>query len=216
LVLDDFGTGYSSLGYLRNAPFDKIKIDQSFVRGAASVKSRNAALIRAIVTLAESLKMETVAEGVETHDDLALVRELGVAQVQGYIFGRPTDSVGAARLATARSVEADGHQYIRQPRQLLMRRAITAVHGQVREVRLRNISPCGALVECPIPVVPGARMTMDIVGVGPVSGMVRWASKDRFGLQFDHEFDLASLAPKPLRGNEVTMLKPPYVGQVVV
>ena len=89
LALDDFGTGYSSLGYLKKAPFDKIKIDQSFVRGAASTTKRNGAIIRAIVTLAESLDMDTTAEGVETHDDLYLIRELGVSQVQGYIFGKP-------------------------------------------------------------------------------------------------------------------------------
>ena len=89
LALDDFGTGYSSLGYLKKAPFDKIKIDQSFVRGAASTTNRNSAIIRAIVTLAETLGMDTTAEGVETHDDLHLIRELGVSQVQGYIFGRP-------------------------------------------------------------------------------------------------------------------------------
>ena len=70
LALDDFGTGYSSLGYLKKAPFDKIKIDQSFVRGAAKSASRNAAIIRAIVTLAESLGMDTTAEGAETHDEL--------------------------------------------------------------------------------------------------------------------------------------------------
>ena len=70
LALDDFGTGYSSLGYLKKAPFDKIKIDQSFVRGAAKSGSRNAAIIRAIVTLAESLGMDTTAEGAETHDEL--------------------------------------------------------------------------------------------------------------------------------------------------
>jgi predicted signal transduction protein with EAL and GGDEF domain len=213
LVLDDFGTGYSSLGYLRHAPFDKIKIDQSFVRGAASVSSRNAALIRAIVTLAESLQMDTVAEGVETHDDLALIRELGVAQVQGYIFGRPTDGEGAARLAKETAVEADGHQFVRQPRQRLMRRAITAINGQVKEVRLRNISSTGALVECPIPVTPGAQIALDIVGVGPVGGVVRWASKDRFGLQFDGEFDLARLAPKPIKRNDVAILRPWYVDQ---
>src|SRR4029079_3263116 len=81
LALDDFGTGYSSLGYLKKAPFDKIKIDQSFVRGAASTSAtnRNAAIIRAIVTLAETLGMDTCAEGVETHDDLQLIRELGVS-----------------------------------------------------------------------------------------------------------------------------------------
>ncbi len=89
LALDDFGTGYSSLGYLKKAPFDKIKIDQSFVRGAASTTQRNAAIIRAIVSLADTLGMDTCAEGVETHDDLQLIRDLGVSMVQGYIFGRP-------------------------------------------------------------------------------------------------------------------------------
>jgi len=212
LALDDFGTGYSSLGYLRHAPFDKIKIDQSFVRGAANVENRNSAIIRAIVTLAESLKMDTVAEGVETHDDLALIRELGVSQVQGFIFGRPTDRAGALKMAQATSVEADGHQCTRQPRQRLMRRAIAGIQGQAREVRLRNISISGALVECPVAMAPGDRLAMDIVGVGPVSGVVRWSQKDRFGLQFDSEFDLATLAPRSLR-NDAPVLKPRYVDQ---
>ena len=70
LALDDFGTGYSSLGYLKKAPFDKIKIDQSFVRGATLAGSRNGAIISAIVSLAESLGMETTAEGVETLDEI--------------------------------------------------------------------------------------------------------------------------------------------------
>ncbi len=101
LALDDFGTGYSSLGYLKNAPFDKIKIDQSFVRGAASTTKRNGAIIRAIVTLAESLDMDTTAEGVETHDDLFLIRELGVSQVQGYIFGKPMPGIEAREMANS-------------------------------------------------------------------------------------------------------------------
>jgi diguanylate cyclase (GGDEF)-like protein len=106
LALGDFGTGYSSLGYLKKAPFDKIKIDQSFVRGAASPTSRNSAIIRAIVSLADSLEMETCAEGVETHDDLALIRELGCSHVQGYIFGRPVEAKDARELANRARVEA--------------------------------------------------------------------------------------------------------------
>ena len=75
LALDDFGTGYSSLSYLRHAPFDKIKIDRSFVRGAAEKGNNNPAIIKAIVSLAEALNMETVAEGVEAMDELELVTE---------------------------------------------------------------------------------------------------------------------------------------------
>ena len=213
LALDDFGTGYSSLGYLKKAPFDKIKIDQSFVRGAASRSNRNAAIIRAIVTLAESLNMDTVAEGVETHDDLQLIRDLGVSQIQGFIFGRPASLKDASELARTLAVEAEGHQCVREPRQRLMRRALIAVDGEVVDVRLRNISAMGTLVECPRPVTPGRTLTIDIVGVGPVSGMVRWAQRNRFGVQFDKQFDLARLAPSQKRQNDVTMLKPWYVDQ---
>jgi hypothetical protein len=215
LALDDFGTGYSSLGYLKKAPFDKIKIDQSFVRGAASRSNRNAAIIRAIVTLAESLGMDTVAEGVETHDDLQLMRDLGVSQVQGFIFGRPAALEDATDLARAKSVEADGHQCLREPRQRLMRRALVAIDGNVTEVRLRNISAMGTLVECAQAVTPGRPMTIDIVGVGPVTGIVRWAQRNRFGVRFDEQFDLGRLAPRQGKRNDVTMLKPWYVDHAV-
>ena len=213
LALDDFGTGYSSLGYLKKAPFDKIKIDQSFVRGAASSTNRSGALIRAIVTLAETLGMDTCAEGVETHDDLELIRSLGVSMVQGYIFGRPSDAKTAYELANAAVVEPEGFQCTRETRHRLMRRAITAIDGTPLEVRLGNISSMGALVECPVAVSPGQHMTIDIVGVGPVSAVVRWAQSGKFGVQFDEAFDLTRLAPKREKLNEVTMLTPWYVDQ---
>ena len=208
LALDDFGTGYSSLGYLKKAPFDKIKIDQSFVRGAASRDNRNSAIIRAIVTLAESLGMDTTAEGVETHDDLQLIRELGVSQVQGFIFGRPADGAAARELASKLNVEADGFACVREPRQSLMRRAITAINGDMVEIRLRNISAMGALVECNTPVAPGTQLTIDIVGVGPVVGTVRWAQANRFGMKFDDTFELTRLAPRKEKLSEPVMLSP--------
>ena len=211
LALDDFGTGYSSLGYLKKAPFDKIKIDQSFVRGAASPTSRNSAIIRAIVSLAESLEMETCAEGVETHDDLALIRELGCSHVQGYIFGKPAAAADARELANRARVEAAGFQCLREPRHRLMRRAIAMIDGFEEEVRLCNISITGALVECRRPVAPSTHITMNIVGVGPASGTVKWASNGKFGMQFDREFELARLAPKKQKLNDVTMLTPWYV-----
>jgi len=202
LALDDFGTGYSSLGYLKKAPFDKIKIDQSFVRGAASTVNRNAAIIRAIVTLAETLGMDTCAEGVETHDDLQLIRELGVSMVQGYIFGRPADNETARELANKVTLEADGYKCIREPRHRLMRRAITCIDGETVEVKLQNISSMGALVDCPIAVAPGDTIVIDIVGVGPVQGLVRWAQSGKFGLQFGDLFDLGRLAAKKERRTE--------------
>ena len=187
LALDDFGTGYSSLGYLKKAPFDKIKIDQSFVRGAASTSAtnRNAAIIRAIVTLAETLGMDTCAEGVETHDDLQLIRELGVSMVQGYIFGRPERRRDRPRSSpTASPSKPTAIQCIREPRHRLMRRAVSCIDGETIEVKLRNISSMGALVECPASVSPATELTIDIVGVGPVRGIVRWAQAGKFGVQF--------------------------------
>ena len=213
LALDDFGTGYSSLGYLKKAPFDKIKIDQSFVRGAASTTKRNGAIIRAIVSLAESLDMDTTAEGVETHDDLYLIRELGVSQVQGYIFGKPMPCEEARVMANASRIEAEGYQCIREPRHRLMRRAIASINGRPAEIRLRNISAMGALVECAESVAPGQTMTIDIVGVGPVVGTVKWSQSGKFGVQFTEHFDLARLATKRPNANEVTMLQPWYVSE---
>jgi diguanylate cyclase (GGDEF)-like protein len=213
LALDDFGTGYSSLGYLKKAPFDKIKIDQSFVRGAASTTTtnRNAAIIRAIVTLAETLDMDTCAEGVETHDDLQLIRELGVSMVQGYIFGRPGDAESARELANSVTVEADGYQCVREPRHRLMRRAVAWIDEERVEVKLRNISSMGAFVESHVAVSPGQLLTIDVIGVGPVQGLVRWAQAGKFGVQFNEQFDLARLAPKKEKQNDVTMLTPWYV-----
>jgi diguanylate cyclase (GGDEF)-like protein len=211
LSLDDFGTGYSSLGYLKKAPFDKIKIDQSFVRGASSATNRNAAIIRAIVTLAETLGMDTCAEGVETHDDLQLIRELGVSMVQGYIFGKPSEAEIARELANSVTVEADGFACSREPRHRLMRRAMTCIDGVMVEAKLRNISSMGALVECPVPVSPETNLAIDIVGVGPVRAIVRWSQPGKFGVQFGQHFDLARLAPKKEMRNQVTMLRPWYV-----
>ena len=211
LALDDFGTGYSSLGYLKKAPFDKIKIDQSFVRGAAAPSSRNTAIIRAIVSLAESLEMETCAEGVETHDDLALIRELGCSHVQGYIFGRPAAADQARALANRSRVEAAGFQCMREPRHRLMRRATAMIGGFEEEIRLRNISVTGALIECRRPLTPDTQLRINIVGVGPVTGIVKWAGNGKAGIQFDHEFELSRLAPKKEKVNEVTMLRPWYI-----
>jgi hypothetical protein len=69
----------------------------------------------------------------------------------------------------------------------------------------------GALVECGVAVSPGTELTIDIVGVGPVRALVRWAQSGKFGVQFEREFDLARLAPKQEKRNETSILKPWYV-----
>jgi diguanylate cyclase (GGDEF)-like protein len=88
ISMDDFGTGYSSLSYLRAFPFDKIKIDRSFVRDVAD-KGEARAIVRAIAGLGASLGMRTTAEGVESGEQLARLRAEGCTDAQGYLFGRP-------------------------------------------------------------------------------------------------------------------------------
>jgi EAL domain-containing protein (putative c-di-GMP-specific phosphodiesterase class I) len=88
IVLDDFGTGYSSFGYLRLFPFDKIKIDRSFVAELSS-RAECAAIVCAITGLARSLDIVTTAEGVETQDQFDLLRAAGCTEAQGFLFSRP-------------------------------------------------------------------------------------------------------------------------------
>ncbi len=105
LSLDDFGTGYSSLGYLSRTRFSSIKIDRSFVQAASQGTREAVAIIRAVVALANSLDLATIAEGVETAEELAMVRELGCSRVQGYFYGRPLP-VDEARAVAVRSRSA--------------------------------------------------------------------------------------------------------------
>jgi EAL domain-containing protein (putative c-di-GMP-specific phosphodiesterase class I) len=88
ICMDDFGTGYSSLSYLRSFPFDKIKIDRSFVSELGK-ENDCVAIIRAVTRLGSSLGMTTTAEGVETEQQLEILRAEGCVQVQGYLFSRP-------------------------------------------------------------------------------------------------------------------------------
>jgi diguanylate cyclase (GGDEF)-like protein/PAS domain S-box-containing protein len=88
ISMDDFGTGYSSLSYLRSFPFDKIKIDRSFVHELAT-REDSMAIVRAVTGLGKSLGISIVAEGVETNEQLGLLRTEGCTEVQGFLFSRP-------------------------------------------------------------------------------------------------------------------------------
>jgi len=100
IALDDFGTGYSSLSYLRAFPFDKIKIDQRFVR-EIDTSNENQAIVRAIISLARDLKMRVTAEGVENEQQAAVLAGLGCTEVQGFLYSRPVPASELEKKDTA-------------------------------------------------------------------------------------------------------------------
>jgi len=213
LALDDFGTGYSSLSYLQRVPFDKIKIDRSFVSGASDPASRNAALIRAMVGLASDLKMQTTAEGVETQDELQLIRNLGCSLVQGYFFGRPMPAEEARELAAKGAVDRPSAKFpAREPRIRIIRAALLHYQGQVKGARLRNISSGGALVECREELPMGAQVLLDFAAGGLIEAEIRWTQGTQFGVQFKENFDLRLLQPmKSVAKASATVAMPEYL-----
>jgi EAL domain-containing protein (putative c-di-GMP-specific phosphodiesterase class I) len=94
IAMDDFGTGYSSLSYLRSFPFDKIKIDRSFIQDL-SKGEEPVAIVQAVANLAKSLKMASTAEGVETQQQMDMLQSLGCTEMQGYLFSqaRPASEI---------------------------------------------------------------------------------------------------------------------------
>ena len=115
IVLDDFGTAYASMSYLRRFPFDGIKIDKSFVHGLHN-DSATLAIVETILSLAERLNLDVVAEGVETDRQLNLLRRLGCRLIQGYLVGRPLGRNAARSLLRQSLTVMDGNiRRVRQP-----------------------------------------------------------------------------------------------------
>ena len=102
IAMDDFGTGYSSLSYLNEFKFDKLKIDRSFVKRLGQAEDATM-IIRTIIGLAHNLGLSVVAEGVETREQLKILRDLECDQIQGYLIGRPMPFVGPTELITNRA-----------------------------------------------------------------------------------------------------------------
>jgi diguanylate cyclase (GGDEF)-like protein len=211
LALDNFGTGHSGLGHLRDTPLDKIKIDRSFVRGAASPGSRNGAIVRAIVVLAESLGMDTTAEGAETIEELSLIRRLGCSQVQGFIFARPMPAQEALALATESRPSAELVGFSRPPRHRLIRNGSLLWEGRILSVRLRNISAGGAMIECANPLEPGTPVELDLAEAGTLPAEVRWCRQGQVGLHFGEAFALGKLARTRRKSGAAKMVTPEYL-----
>jgi hypothetical protein len=181
------------------------------VRGAAEAGSRNAAIVRAIVVLAESLGMDTTAEGAETLEELALIRRLGCSQVQGFIFSKPIAAAEAASLAADSRASAEVVGFGRPPRHRLIRTGSLKIGDEAFPVRLRNISEGGAMIECDRPVPADSRVELDLDAAGLVAAEVRWCQRGQIGLKFDRRFPLGRLARSTRRGAAQKMLQPDYL-----
>jgi len=189
LALDDFGTGYSSLSYLQHAPFDKIKIDKSFIAEITQPDSRNAAIIASIVSLAKALKMDTTAEGIEAHDELHAMRKLGVNQIQGFIYAAAVshDEVTEHLLNGDWVIEPDGPSRYRPDRRTVLRR-VGLIHEDHRyEAMMRNLSRSGCLVEGLVDVPVGTPFVVDF-GEGQLAvAHVRRSAGSMQGLEFEQQ-----------------------------
>ena len=186
LTLDDFGTGYSSFAYLERAPFDKIKIDQRFVRSAMQSGSRSGAMIAAITTLAQTLGIDTIAEGVETMDELDLVRMHGCSHIQGSIYEEPLSAAKAkVRLESGLAVIANGPRSTRAPRQTVLRKVVLENDGEIYNGTIRNISSRGVMIEGLWNVPKGTVFQVILSESHSVTATSRWSEGGRLGGEFE-------------------------------
>jgi EAL domain-containing protein (putative c-di-GMP-specific phosphodiesterase class I) len=133
LALDDFGTGYSSLSYLRSAPFDKLKVDRSFVDSCTLKDQNSDKIIAAIIGLSEALGMEVTVEGVEAFDQLDVVKSKGARYIQGWIYSKAlTQDTIVERMKSGEfRIEPDGPDRHRGERRSVFRR-IGVIHDDHR------------------------------------------------------------------------------------
>ena len=164
LALDDFGTGYSSLSYLRSAPFDKIKVDKSFVDSCTAKDQNSAKIIAAIIGLSNALGMDTVVEGVEAFDQLELVRSKGAQLIQGWLYSRALrPEVVSERFASgAFRIVPDGPDKYRSERRTVFKR-IGVIHEDCRyDAVMRDLSRTGARIEGLVGVPAGTGLVLDL------------------------------------------------------
>ncbi len=189
LALDDFGTGYSSLSYLRSAPFDKIKVDKSFVDSCVQKDKNSAKIIAAIIGLANALNMETTVEGVEAFDQLEVVKRNGAKTVQGFIYSRPISEDVLLQLIEAGEfkIAPDGPQTYRPDRRSVFRRIGVIHEDYYYNAVMRNLSRSGAGIEGIVGVDVGTDLVLDLgEGQMVVCKAVR-SSDAEIGVEFETE-----------------------------
>jgi diguanylate cyclase (GGDEF)-like protein len=166
LALDDFGTGYSSLSYLRSAPFDKLKVDRSFVDSCTLKDENSDKIIAAIIGLSDALGMEVTVEGVEAFDQLELVKSKGAKLIQGWIYSKALrqEVIVARMLSGEFRIEPDGPEKHRSERRSVYRR-IGIIHDDHRyEALLRDLSKTGARIDGLVGVPVGTELVLDLTG----------------------------------------------------
>lgn len=187
LALDDFGTGFSSLSYLRSAPFDKIKVDRSFVDSCTQNDRNSLKIIAAIIGLAEALGMDVTVEGVEAFDQLELVCSKGAKYVQGWIYSKaiPLSELHERMQSGEFQILPTGPALYRPERRSVYRR-IGVIHEDHRyEAIVRDLSVNGARIEGLLGVGMDEELVLDL-GKGQlvVASVVR-ASEDDFAVAFE-------------------------------
>ncbi|HEY8602912.1 EAL domain-containing protein [Tsuneonella suprasediminis] len=187
LALDDFGTGYSSLSYLRSAPFDKLKVDKSFVDSCTMKDQNSAKIITAIIGLSKALGMETTVEGVEAFDQLEVVRQKGATLVQGWLYARAMpqavvlDHINSGEFR----IEPSGPDKHRPDRRAMFRR-IGLIHEDYRyEAVIRDLSATGAFIEGLVGVPVGTPLVLDLGAGQLVVCEVARSEGAQIGVEFE-------------------------------
>jgi hypothetical protein len=187
LTLDEFGSGYSSLAYLRRAPFDSIKIDEALVTEAEAHGSKDLGLIRAIVALAGALEMDTIANGIETTDLFARLKECGVKRMQGPIYSDPVsrETVETELIGDAWKIAPSGDRTKRARRRTVFRKIQVIHDDHSYEVTLRNLSKTGALIVGLNDVPKDTQFVVDLGGGQLAVATVIRTNGDTQGLEFE-------------------------------
>jgi diguanylate cyclase (GGDEF)-like protein len=187
LALDDFGTGYSSLSYLRSAPFDKIKVDRTFVDSCTQKGQNSAKIIAAIIGLSDALGMETTVEGVEAFDQYHLVCAKGARFIQGWIYSRalPLQQILENIATTNFRIEPAGPARHRSERRSMFRR-IGVIHEDHRyEALMRELSKTGASIEGLLGASVGTGLVLDLGGGQLVVCTVTRSQEGRIAVEFE-------------------------------